>query len=462
MADQPVADPPVVEPPIPLEARLPVLARSGRLLSLDAFRGITIAGMIMVNNPGDWNKIYAPLGHATWNGWTPTDLVFPSFLFIVGVAMTFSFDRRLSEGASKRRLFEHVVRRTIILFLLGLVLFSFPVGRLMAPYLLTLLGLFCLFHNEPPLAWPRERLARRWKIAAWSLIGVALLWFIIDLGYFHSLHPPAVKSGALRVPGVLQRIALCYFFTSVVMMFLGVRGRVLVTAIIVLGYWWMVRHVWPVVPPDGYPVAARPEGVLHAWLDARLLGRHVYSELPDPEGILGTIGGLGTCLLGVLTGDWLRSRREDRDKLIGLFFAANLLMVAGLWMGHRVPINKKIWTSSYVLLAGGIAMHVLAMCYWLIDVKGWRRWSWPFLVFGTNAILVFFASGILGRILGFFSFGLDAPSVKVWIYNHWFAAHFPTAGYGPYNASLAYALAYVVLWLILMIPLYHKRLFWKV
>ena len=290
-----------------------------------------------------------------------------------------------------------------------------------------------------------------------------MLWFIVDFGFFQSPHFPLKKPATvLRVPGVLQRIALCYFFTSVVMMFLNVRGRVLATAAVLLAYWWMVKHVWPVAPPDGYPIASRPEGILHAWLDAKLLGRHVYSELPDPEGILGTIGGVGTCLLGVLTGGWLRGRREDRDKLIGLFFAANLLMVAGLWMAHSVPISKKIWTSSYVLLAGGIAMHMLAMCYWLIDVKGWRRWSWPFLVFGTNAILVFFASGILGRILGFFNFGLDAPSVKAWIYGQWFVAHFPATGCGPYNASLAYALAYVALWFILMIPLYHKRVFWKV
>ncbi|HOW70563.1 MAG TPA: DUF5009 domain-containing protein [Phycisphaerae bacterium] len=457
MADQPVAD-----PQTPVEPPQPALAKSSRLLSLDAFRGITIAGMIMVNNPGDWGKIYAPLGHATWNGWTPTDLVFPSFLFIVGVAMTYSFDRRLSEGASRLRLFEHVVRRTIILFLLGLILFSFPIWRLMAPYILALGGLFCLFRHEPPLAWPLDRAARRWKIAACSLIGLALLWFVVDFGYFQSPHPPAVKTGALRVPGVLQRIALCYFFASVVMMFLGVRGRVLATIVVVVGYWWLVKHPWSVVPPDAYPASTRPEGSLHAWLDARLLGGHVHSELPDPEGILGTIGGVGTCLLGVLTGGWLRGRRDDRDKLIGLFFAANLLIVAGLWMGHSVPINKKIWTSSYVLLAGGIAMHMLAMCHWLIEVKGWRRWSWPFLVFGTNAILVFFASGILGRILGFFSFGLDAPSMKAWIYQHWFAAHFPATGSGPYTASLAFALAYGALWLVLMIPLYRKRLFLKV
>lgn len=445
---------------------------SGRLLSLDVFRGITIAGMIMVNNPGTWRTIYAPLGHAKWNGWTPTDLVFPSFLFIVGVAMTFSFDRRISEGFSRRRLFEHVVRRTVILFGLGMILFSFPDWRLMTPYILAIGGLWCLFRDEPPLHWPAAPAAVRNKIVAIALLAGGLIWFAADFAYFQAPHPPAT-SAPIRVPGVLQRIAVCYFLAAMVMMYLGVRGRVIVTAAVLLGYWWLIKHPWPVIPPEGYPVEARPEGILHAWLDAKLLGAHVYhAEMPDPEGIVSTLGGLATCLVGVLTGTWLRSRRSASDKLLGLFFAANLLIVAGLWMNYSVPINKKIWTSSYVLLAGGIAMHVLAMCYWLIDVKGWRRWSLPFLVFGTNAILVYFASGIFARVLLFYHYtgefpflqraGTGSPSMRRVLFDKGFAAHFPATGHGPYNASLAFALAYVLFWLILMIPFYRRRIFLKV
>jgi predicted acyltransferase len=428
----------------------------------------------MVNNPGNWGKIYAPLGHAKWHGWTPTDLVFPSFLFIVGVAMTFSFDRRLAEGFSRLRLFEHVVRRTIILFGLGMIMFSFPDWRLMAPYILAIGGLWFLFRDEPPLHWPLEPGALRNKIVAGALLAGAVIWFAADFHYFQRPHAIAVRDLViLRVPGVLQRIAVCYFLAAMVMMYLGVRGRAFVTVAILLGYWWMVKHTWPVVPPEGYPVEARPEGILHAWLDARLLGAHVYhAELPDPEGILSTVGGLATCLLGVLAGTWLRSRRGDSDKLLGMFFMANLLIFAGLWMNYSVPINKKIWTSSYVLLSGGIAMHVLAMCYWLIDVKGWRRWSLPFVVFGTNAILVFFASGILGRVLAFYQYTGEFPflrrttvpadSMRTWIYTQGFANHFPSTGYGPYNASLAFALVYVLFWLIVLIPLFRQRWFLKV
>ncbi len=452
----------LVEPPS--SGRLDMPKRTGgRLLSLDVFRGITIAGMILVNNPGSWGNIYAPLGHAKWNGWTPTDLVFPSFLFIVGVAMTFSFDRRSAEGAGRSRLLGHVIRRTLILFGLGMIMYSFPDWRLMAPYILTIAGLWLLFRQEPPLSWPTESSSRLFKLVAWTLLGSAVVWFAADFAYFQWPHPPATPQTApLRVPGVLQRIAVCYFLVAVIMMYLGVRGRAVVTAGILLAYWWIVKHPWAITVPETYPVDTRPEGILHFWLDAKLLGAHVYSDLPDPEGILSTLGGVCTCLLGVLTGTWLRSRHHDTDKLIGLFFVANLLMVVGLWMNYSVPINKKIWTSSYVLLAGGIAMHVLAMCYWLIDVKGWWRWSWPFMIFGTNAILVYFASGIMGRLLGFYTFGVDAPSLRAWLYAQGFVAHFPATGYGPYNASLAFALAYVLFWLIVMIPLYRGRIFLKV
>ncbi|HOJ73438.1 MAG TPA: DUF5009 domain-containing protein [Phycisphaerae bacterium] len=464
----------LVEAPVSgqLEPSVPVRS-SSRLLSLDVFRGITIAGMILVNNPGDWSRKYAPLGHADWHGWTPTDLVFPSFLFIVGVAMTFSFDKRLAEGFSRLRLFEHVVRRTIMLFGLGLILQSFPDWRLMAPYILVIAGLAFLFRNEPPLGWPSSSSARRNKIIAWTLLAAAVIWFVVNFPYFQLPHPPATpKNAPMRIPGVLQRIAVCYLLASVVMMWLGVRGRAAAMVILLLGYWWILKHPWNVTPPDGYPTQTRPEGILHAWIDAKLLGAHIYSELPEPEGILSTLGGLATCLLGVLAGTWLRSRRSDGDKLIGMFFVANLLIFAGLWMAYSVPVNKKIWTPSYVLLAGGIALHVLAMCYWLIDVKGWRRWSIPFVVFGTNAILVFFASGILGRILAFYSYtgqwpflqraGGEARAIRKMIYEDLFARHFNAGGYGPYNASLAFALTYVLFWLILLIPLYRRRIFLKV
>jgi predicted acyltransferase len=435
----------------------PAPTASARLVSLDVFRGITIAAMILVNNPGEWGAMYSPLGHAKWHGWTPTDLIFPFFLFIVGVAMTFSFDKRLARGDNRVRLMEGVLRRTIILFCLGLIMYGFPNFRLIAPYILLIVGLILLFRTEPAFTLGRTPEERINKAIGWALTLAAIVWWIWDFSYFQTKHPSPV--GVLRVPGVLQRIALCYLAASVVMLWTGVRGRVIVTLVLLVGYWLLLRHV---SPPASYEpgFTGRPEGLLHDWLDQLLLGEHLYRERPDPEGLLSTVPAIATTLIGILTGTWLHSARDNRDKALGMFFAGNILIVAGLWWGMAFPINKKIWTSSYVLLTGGIALEMLAMCFWLIDVKGRRVWSWPFFVFGTNAITVFFLSGLLGRWMTIWQVEGDrgTMSLKNWIYTELFRPTFESA----YNASLAYAAAYLVLWFLLLLPLYRRRIFIKI
>jgi predicted acyltransferase len=373
--------------------------RSERLVSLDLFRGITIAGMILVNNPGSWGALYSPVKHADWNGLTPTDLVFPFFLFIVGVALPFSFDRRRAQGASRLRLFEHVVRRTLILFLLGLIMAGFPKWpqlatwpgwRLIAPYILAIAGLVLLFADGPALAWPDTAASRARKISAGLLLAGALAYFVVDFACF--------QERKLRVPGVLQRIAVCYFFAAMIVMFSGSRGRVLWVLALIAAYWGIVKCV-PAPADYATPwMGARPEGVLHDWLDVKLLGTHLYSERPDPEGLLSTIPAIATVLIGVLAGNWLRSAREKPDKAGWLFLAANVLLCFGLWANLGLAVNKKIWTSSYVLVTGGLALHFLAACFWLVDVKGYRRWARPFLVLGTNAIAVYFASSVGARL----------------------------------------------------------------
>ncbi len=487
--DEPRTEP--ISHPSPAEANIvpPAPARPAeRLASLDVFRGITIAGMILVNNPGMWGRdhVYAPLLHAEWHGWTPTDQVFPSFLFIVGVALTFSFDKRLAAGFSRLRLFEQVLRRTFILFLLGLILQGLPRWRLIAPYVLGVVGLVLLFWDEPPLGWPALRFARFRKLLAWAVLAAAVAFFVIDFGTFAEGRP------LLRVPGVLQRIAMCYLAASVIVLCSGVGGRVLWTAALLLGYWAIVA--WG-VPPAVNPtlLAARPEGLLHDYIDVRILGGHIYSERPDPEGILSTVPAITTTLLGVLAGGWLRSRLGSRDKAFGLFLAGCLALAAGLWMHQALPINKKIWTSSYVLFTAGVSLHGLWVCYYLVDVVGLRRWAWPFMVFGTNAITVFFASGILGRLLFFVwklpsddgrtllhgvgvgkvlsawahqllspswtttALGANPVAVKTWLYQTLFASWA-----GPKPSSLLFAISYVLLWLLLMTPLYRRRVFIKV
>ena len=425
-------------------------AGSGRLTSLDAFRGLTIAGMILVNNPGSWSNLYAPVRHAHWNGWTPTDLVFPFFLFIVGTAMAFSFRRRLSEGQQRARLFAQVVRRTIIIFLLGLIMGGFPDSRLISPYVAIIVGLILLYADEPVLGFGEPGVSRVRKVIAWCLLVGAVAFFVIDFGHFQESH--------LRVPGVLQRIAICYFVASVIAMAGGAWLRAGAVVVLLGGYWLILATVQA---PAGYTAdVTGPEGLLHDWIDVQLLSGHLYRARPDPEGLLSTLPAVGTVLLGMLVGQWLQSRRENRDKIIAMFLAANVALVLALWLSHVLPINKKIWTSSYVLLTAGLAIHFLAMCYWLLDVKGYRRWAWPLVVFGSNAIVVYVASSLTAKMLARWMIATPDGgeiAVKTWLYQSYFASWASAQ-----NASLFYALAYVLCWLVLMIPLYSKRIYIKI
>ena len=369
--------------------------KAGRLVSLDAFRGITIAMMILVNNPGSWGHVYSPLLHAPWHGWTMTDTIFPFFMFIVGVAMTFSFAKRLERGDTRSQLFANVVRRSVILFLLGLILAGFPKFNL----------------------------------------------------------------GTIRIPGVLQRIAVCYFFAALIVMYTGWKGRAFWAFAIIVIYWAIVKLIHA---PIGYEASVTgQEGLLHDYIDTKVLGGHLYRERPDPEGILSTIPAISTTLLGVLTGNWLHSARSKMEKLVGLFIMANVGIVVGVIMHMWFPINKKIWTSSYVVFMAGMALHFLAMCYWLIDIKGYKRWATPFVIYGTNAIAVFFASGIVGRLIGRY---ITVPiadgelALKPWIYQNIFV---PWSG-DLKMASLLFAISYIVFWLLVLIPLYKKKIYIRV
>jgi len=453
--------------------------KSQRLISLDVFRGITIAGMILVNNPGSWGPglRYAPLEHANWNGWTPTDLIFPFFLFIVGVAMTFSFDKRIAMGQSRLRLFEHVLRRTFIIFLLGLILTGFPRWRLIFPFIGFIVGLGFLFADEPPLSFGKTVQEQVKKIIAWILLVGSIIYFIVDFNYFQTSTP------LIRIPGVLQRIALCYLFTAIIIFFAKVRGRIIWTVALIVIYWLIMKLFS--APLDYRPEIAHPEGMLNDWIDAKIFGAHVYGERPDPEGLLSTIPAIATTLLGVLCGNWLNSSRENRDKLLGLFFMGNVLLFIGICMHQGFPINKKNWSSSYVVFTAGMALQFLGMCFYLIDIKSIKKWSYSFLVFGVNPIFLFFASGIVARMMARIKIPLEgcqysfieliyknlAASVgiispldiqnsinsKEWIFRNIFMSWL-----SPINASLLFAITYIFIWLLIMIPMYKKKLFIKI
>jgi predicted acyltransferase len=356
-----------------------------RLVSLDAFRGATIAAMILVNNPGSWSTTYWPLLHASWHGWTPTDLIFPFFLFIVGVAMNFS----------RKSSFREALRRTLILF---------------------------------------------------------------GLGLFGSAYP-AFDLANLRIPGVLQRIALCYLAAWVIRRLSGPKGQALAAAACLGGYWALMTLV-PV--PGGVAPNLDPATNLGAWLDNTLLSGHLWavSKTWDPEGLLSTIPAIATTLLGLLAGEWLRSARSMQAKAIGLLAGGLVLTVLGLVWGGWFPINKPLWTSSYVLLTGGLGAYALGLTYWVVDVRGLRGWTAPFTVFGTNAILVYVGSGILADTLLVIKLaGPDGLPVSLYSYLH---SLLFASWLGPYDASLGFALATVGVWYLVALALHKKRIFLKV
>lgn len=371
------------------------VTRPGRLLSLDTARGITIAFMILVNNNGDWQHSYWVLKHARWNGWTPTDLVFPTFLFLVGVSIVFAFESKLARGVARATLLGHAAKRAVVLFLFGLLVNGFP-----------------LFH----------------------------------------LH-------TLRIYGVLQRIALCYLLASMLYLFtrrLAVHVGVILAALV--GYWLLMRYV--PVPGYGTPTVQipllDPDANWVAYVDRHLLFGRLYEGTRDPEGLLSTIPALATTLLGVLCGRWLRSARPLAQRFTGLLVSSLVLLLAGRLWGQFFPINKKLWTSSYVLWTAGCSLLLLALCYWAVEIRGWKRgWTWPWLVFGSNAIAAYLFSELLAPLLS--TLRLHGHSLQRVIYEGSFA-HVPN----PEFASLLYALAFVVVCFIPIWLLYRKGIFLKV
>ncbi|HEX8163618.1 MAG TPA: heparan-alpha-glucosaminide N-acetyltransferase domain-containing protein [Pyrinomonadaceae bacterium] len=366
---------------------------AGRVASLDVLRGITIAGMILVNNPGTWDAIYSPLEHSKWDGLTPTDLVFPFFLFIVGVSITLALARRAGGGGARRDLYVKIVRRTLIIIALGLALTAFP-------------------YNDP---------------------------------------------AAFRVPGVLQRIAVCYFFAAVVFLNTGWRAQGAVAAALLLLYWAAMK----LIPVPGFGAGdLSMEGNLAAYVDRAVFGRHTWKPLYDPEGLLSTIPAVATTLCGVLAGQLLRSRRAPLEKVAAMFAAGALGMAAGWAWGFWFPVNKALWTSSYVVLTAGMALQLFAACYWLVDVKGHTRWAKPFLAFGTNALAVYFLSEFVVLAASLVKFtradGTRADALGL-LYEKLFATWA-----SPVNASLMYAVCTVLVWLGVASALYRKRVFIRV
>jgi len=348
-----------------------------RLISLDVFRGLTVALMILVNSPGN-EKPYTWLDHSPWDGWTLADLVFPFFIFIVGVSLAFTLNKALQNNLSFSQIFPKILKRSVILFLIGVLLNAFP-------------------HH-------------------------------FDLG-------------SIRVFGVLQRIAICYFISAILFLTTRISTQAIIMLVLMVGYWLVMTML-----PGPYDLT--PQGNVAAYLDRVLFSStHLYGKVFDPEGLLSTLPAISTTLLGNLTGAWLLSSHEHKKKIAGMTIAGFLALLSGWVWGLWFPINKALWTSSFVLWTGGLALLFLALCYWLIEVKTVKKWARPFEIFGINAMLAYVLHVVFLKIQALIKIPSSDGSIgnmRLFITEqmfNWASLQ---------NAALLYAISYTILWLLVI------------
>jgi predicted acyltransferase len=373
-----------------------VIEKGPRLLSLDFFRGFTVASMILVNNPGSWAHIYAPLEHSVWNGCTPTDLVFPFFLFIVGVSIVYAMESRKANVSLHGALLLSVVRRAVTIILLGM----------------------CL----------------------------SLVWKF-DISH-------------LRIPGVLFRIGVVFGISALIYVKTQTRTQLYIVLVLLVGYYLLMNFV----PVPGYgPANLEPATNLGAWLDRLVFTENhlwKFSKTWDPEGLLGTLPAIGTSLIGILTGTWLKKGKLKTGKDLALIMGMGLaLVIAALIWNEFFPINKSLWTSSFVLFTAGLGIIILSLSYWIIDVKKNQLLIWPFVAFGRNAITAFVLSGVLPRLLSFIPWTVDGVQTNIWAYIN---QHIFVPNLSPNNASLISAFTVVLLIFIPIWWMYKKNIIVKV
>jgi predicted acyltransferase len=357
-----------------------------RLVALDAFRGATMALMVLVNNAGDGHNVYGPLRHSEWNGWTITDVVFPAFLWIVGVAITLSVGSRLERGVPRSALMQQVLRRALVLYALGLLVYLYP-------------------------------------------------------GFHFS---------SMRVLGVLQRIAICYLIASAIYLATTtVRARIVWIISLLAGYWLLMK----LVPVPGFGSGRLDvEGNLAHYVDRIVLGQHNYQSTKtwDPEGILSTLPAIATTLFGIVAGQLLRLKKSLMERTTILFLIGNMLLAIGLICDVWLPINKKLWTSSFALFMAGLSSILLAMFLYLVDHLGYRRCFQPFVIMGMNAIVIYMLSELL-------AISLNVLKLQDWIYRHCFLVLA-----SPRNASLLWAISFTLLMYLAAYIMYRKRWFPRV
>lgn len=420
-----------------------------RLISLDVLRGLTIILMTIVNNPGDWGHVYSPLLHAEWHGCTPTDLVFPTFLFIVGVSVVLATTNKNLNASS----IQKIVTRTLRIFCLGLFLSFFSKIHAFGLEGLPLLGIRLVITAIIVLALFSDYDR---KLQFYVASGIFGMMMILAFGGFADYEN-------VRIPGVLQRIAVVYFIVSLLYFKTNWQTQTFLGIAVLLVYWGLMT----LIPVPGVGEANFEKGTnLAAWLDNYLLPGHLWatSKTWDPEGILSTLPAIGTGIAGLLVGTLLTSHFSKDKKAVYLLTGSILGIVIGLLWNVAFPINKALWTSSYVLYAAGIASACLVILYYVIDVLGIAGWTKFFVIFGVNPMVVFFFSGIIPRVLSSITINYpndptrDPVGLQAYFYQFILSPFFQD----PADASFAYALTYLTLWFVILYILYRKKLVFKV
>lgn len=355
------------------------------LSSLDAFRGLAIAGMILVNNPGDWNAVPESLTHSNWDGCTPADVVFPCFIFIVGAVLPFAFARRIGRGQDRGALYARIVRRTAVLIALGLVLNA---------------------------------------VAAWPQLG------------------------AMRIPGVLQRLAIVYFAASLLALHARAGTRLAGAFALFAAHWALVT----LVPFGGHGPIVSHDVNLAAHIDRLVFGRHTLTPIGDPEGLLGTLPAIGTALLGTLAGDWMRRTADERWRATGLVIGGMAALAAGLAWSAVWPLNKSLWSGSYALFTAGLAAVIFAACYMVLDVEGREAWARPLVWLGVNPLAIYFASELVRNVIDREIGGGAAVKVRVF----WDLIGPAFDRFGAEWASFVFALATLAVWTAVAGVLYRR------
>ena len=443
-------------------------AAQQRLISLDVFRGMTIAGMVLVNNPGTWSAIYGPLKHAEWHGITPTDYIFPFFLFIVGVAIPIALSKRVAAGVTRDGYFK-IISRSFLIFALGILMSAIPFfnfAETTIPYPVKILAV---------LGYSAALFLYLWDKPLVALITAVVTAAVISVFWLSGYVVVPYNISTMRIPGVLQRIAVCYLVVSLVYLHTTWKQQTIIGIALLLLYWLLMT----VVSVPGCDAATVDDKAcnLAAWLDRTILTEnHIWraGKVFDPEGILSTIPAIVTTLSGVLTGTWLRRSESllqgteagpakagtQNETALGLFFAGTVLLAVGWAWSLVFPLNKSLWTSSYTVYTSGLALLTLGFCYFVIDIKGYKRWAKPFVIFGVNALALFVFSGIMARLFGMIR--LAGPEGKEIPLQQWIFSNIYLSIWSPLNASLAYAVSFILFWLFLMWLLYRRRIFIKV